>query len=227
MWNRIRAIIRISILAFGGRFMAVKIRTNPRKSASQQRSRLTVDALLEATARILIREGFDKASTNRIAEVAGVSVGSLYQYFPGKEALVAALIDRHRHEIMQVVRGELAEALNLPVEQAMRKLVEVAVKAHRIDPRLHRVLTEQIPRVGRLEKVETFNRENYALFRAYLERRRDEIRRADLGLVAFLCVTSIEALTHSAVLHQKIATGEATAALVDEATRLVVGYLTG
>jgi AcrR family transcriptional regulator len=227
MWNRIRAIIRISILAFGGRFMAVKIRTNPRKSGSQQRSRLTVDALLEATARILIREGFDKASTNRIAEVAGVSVGSLYQYFPGKEALVAALIDRHRHEIMQVVRGELAEALNLPVEQAMRKLVEVAVKAHRIDPRLHRVLTEQIPRVGRLEKVETFNRENYALFRAYLERRRDEIRSADLGLVAFLCVTSIEALTHSAVLHQKIATGEATAALVDEATRLVVGYLTG
>jgi AcrR family transcriptional regulator len=227
MWNRIRAIIRISILAFGGRFMAVKIRTNPRKSGSQQRSRLTVDALLEATARILIREGFDKASTNRIAEVAGVSVGSLYQYFPGKEALVAALIDRHRHEIMQVVRGELAEALNLPVEQAMRKLVEVAVKAHRIDPRLHRVLTEQIPRVGRLEKVETFNRENYALFRAYLERRRDEIRSADLGLVAFSCVTSIEALTHSAVLHQKIATGEATAALVDEATRLVVGYLTG
>ena len=206
--------------------MAVKIRTNPRKSASQQRSRLTVNALLEATARILIREGFDKASTNRIAEVAGVSVGSLYQYFPSKEALVAALIDRHRHETMQVVRGELAEAMNLPVEPAVRKLIEVAVKAHRIDPRLHRVLTEQIPRVGALEKVETFSRENYALFRAYLERHRGEIRAADLELAAFMCVTSIEALTHSAVLHLKVAAGDATAALVEEATRLVVGYLT-
>ena len=72
---------------------------------------MTVNALLEATARILIREGFDKASTNRIAEVAGVSVGSLYQYFPGKEALVAALIDRHNQEVMQVVRGELAQAM--------------------------------------------------------------------------------------------------------------------
>jgi AcrR family transcriptional regulator len=112
----------------------------------------------------LIREGFGNASTNRIAEVAGVSVGSLYQYFPSKEALVAALVDRHRQEISQAVQGELAEAIQLPLGRVVRKLVAVAVKAHRIDPALHRALTEQIPRVGRLEKAETFNRENYALF---------------------------------------------------------------
>ncbi|TIT73203.1 MAG: helix-turn-helix transcriptional regulator, partial [Mesorhizobium sp.] len=75
--------------------MAPKLLTNPRKNASQERSRATMDALIEATARILVRDGFDKASTNRIAEEAGVSVGSLYQYYPGKEALVAAVIDRH------------------------------------------------------------------------------------------------------------------------------------
>lgn len=51
--------------------------TKPRKIAAQERSRLTVDALVKATARILVREGFDEASTNRIAGVAGVSVGSL------------------------------------------------------------------------------------------------------------------------------------------------------
>src|SRR5947199_10350657 len=98
-----------SLLAFGTQDMARKPPTNPRKSASQKRSRATVDALVEATARILVREGFDKASTNRIAEVAGVSVGSLYQYFPNKEALVAAVIDRHQQKIMQTVRGELAD----------------------------------------------------------------------------------------------------------------------
>ena len=203
------------------------MRINPRKTALQKRSRVTVNALLEATARILIREGFDKASTNRIAEVAGVSVGSLYQYFPSKEALVAALIDRHNQEVMQAVQGELAEAVNLPMKQAVRKLVAVAVKAHRIDPKLHRVLAEQIPRVGRLEKAETFNRQNYALFAAYLERHRDEIRSVDLGLAAFVCVTSIEALTHTAVLHHEIVSDEAMEALVGETTRLVVGYLTG
>jgi AcrR family transcriptional regulator len=199
--------------------------TNPRKEASQERSRATVDALIAATARILVREGFDKASTNRIAAVAGVSVGSLYQYFPSKEALVAAVIERHQQEIMRIVRGELAQAANQPIEQGVRTLVAVAVKAHRLDPQLHRVLAEQIPRVGRLEKVATFNRENYDLFRAYLERHRKEIRAADLGLAAFVCVTSIEALTHTAVLHQGIVSDEALAALIDEATRLVVGYL--
>lgn len=60
-----------------------------------------------------------------------MSIGSLYQYFPGKEALVAALVDRHNQEIMQLVRGELAEAANQPMQDAVRRLVAVAVKAHR------------------------------------------------------------------------------------------------
>jgi AcrR family transcriptional regulator len=206
--------------------MARKPATKPRKHASQQRSRATVDALIEATARILVKEGFDKASTNRIAEVAGVSVGSLYQYYPGKEALVAAVIDRHNQDIMQVVRGTLAEIISLPIEPAVRSIVAVAIAAHRVDPKLHRVLAEQLPRTGRLADVETLNREAYALFLAYLESHRAELRVADLDLAAFVCVTSIEALTHTAVLHRSdLLADKAAATLVDEATRLVVGYL--
>ena len=207
--------------------MARRPLTSPRKHASQERSRATVDALVEATARILVREGFDKASTNHIAEQAGVSVGSLYQYFPGKEALIAAVIERHSQEIMQVVRGALAKAVASPLREAVRTLVAAAIEAHRVDPKLHRVLAEQIPRTGKLEKVETFNRENYALFRAYLESHSAELRVVDLELAAFVCVTSIEALTHTAVLHHSeiISDDEAVETLVDEATRLVVGYL--
>jgi AcrR family transcriptional regulator len=207
-------------------YMSTAVRTNPRKTASQERSRVTVDALLEATARILVREGFDKASTNRIAEMAGVSIGSLYQYFPSKEALVAALIDRHNRQVMQAVQGELAEALNLSMEEAVRRLVSIAVKAHRIDPKLHRALTEQIPRVGRLENAEFFNRQYYVLFENYLMSRRGELGVADLGLAAFVCVTSIEALTHTAVLHRKMVSPEEVNALIEQGTRLVVGYLT-
>jgi AcrR family transcriptional regulator len=206
--------------------MARRPLTNPRKQASQERSRATVDALVEATARILVREGFDRASTNRIAQQAGVSVGSLYQYFPSKEALVAAVIDRHNQELMRLVGGALAEVAALPIEQAVRKIVAVAIDAHRIDPRLHRVLAEQIPRTGRLEKVEAFNRQYFALFRDYLEGHRDELRTADLELAAFVCVTSIEALTHTAVLHRpEILSDQAVGKFVDDATRLVVRYL--
>ena len=152
--------------------MARKPLTKPRKNASQERSRATVDTLIEATARILVKEGFDKASTNRIAEKAGVSVGSLYQYFPGKEALVAAVMERHNQEIMQVVRG-LAEVATHRWSKAVRKLVAAAIKAHRVDPKLHRVLAEQIPRPGssRTSKPSTGN---YALFRSLPGAHRNE-----------------------------------------------------
>src|SRR5690349_4930052 len=170
--------------------MARRPPTKPRKTALQARSRATVDALVQATARILVKEGFDKASTNRIAQVAGVSVGSLYQYFPSKEALVAAVIERHQQALMQTVREEWADLVAQPVERAVRRLVAVAVRAHGVDPALHRVLAEQVPRVGKLGEVESFSRENYALFRAYLENHRDELRVGDVELASFVCVTS-------------------------------------
>ena len=198
----------------------------PRKIATQQRSRATVDNLIEATARILVKEGFDKASTNRSAEVAGVSIGSLYQYFPSKEALVAAVIERHQQEIMRTVRGELAQVATLPMNEAMRRFVAVALEAHCLDPHLHRVLTEQIPRVGKLENQGIFSRENFTLFRAYLEGIRSELGVQNLELASFVCVTTIEALTHNAVLHHReVLTDDRKEALAQEGARLVTGYL--
>jgi len=199
--------------------------TKPRKNASQERSRATVDALVEATARILVREGFEKTSTNRIAEIAGVSVGSLYQYFPGKEALVAAVIDRHNEEIMAIVRATLIEVADMPIEKAVRRLVTVAIDAHRINPKLHRVLAEQIPRAGKLD-VEAFNREVHSLIRAYLDSHRKEIRKIDLDVATFVCVSAIEAIAHNMVLNQAEALPEKMVrTLVDETTRMVVGFL--
>jgi len=206
--------------------MARKLQTSPRKSASQERSRLTVDALLEATALVLIREGYDRASTNRIAEVAGVSIGSLYQYFPSKEALVAAVIDRHMQQVSQVTRNALVKVAARPIEVAAREFVSVAIDAHRVDPKLHGVLAEQIPRVGRLENIEANVREGYALVRGYLEAHRDEIDVADLDLAAFVLVTVVEALTHAAVLRRPdILVDDKARRFVDDVTRLVVRYL--
>ena len=206
--------------------MARKVRTNPRKSASQERSRATVDALLEATARVLINEGYDRASTNRIAEVAGVSIGSLYQYFPSKEALVAAVIDRHTQEISEATRDALVKAAARPIEVAAREFVSAGIDGHRVNPRLHGVLAEQIPRVGRLENIEANVREGYALVRGYLEAHRDEIEVADLDLAAFVLVTVVEALTHAAVLRRPdILSDQKAQRFVDDVTRLVVRYL--
>jgi AcrR family transcriptional regulator len=206
--------------------MARRPQTNPRKIASQKRSRLTVEALLEATARVLKKEGYDRASTNKIATVAGVSIGSLYQYFPSKEALVAAVIARHTQELSQVVYNALLKVAARPIEIAARELVAAAIDAHRVDPKLHRVLAEQVPRTGRLEDIEAVERYARGLFRDYLEAHRSEIDVADLDLAAFILVTTVEALTHSAVLRRPdIVADEKAGEFVDEVTRLVLRYL--
>ena len=75
----------------------------PRKSPRQQRSQQTVDTILQATARVLAKHGYAGTNTNRIAETAGVSVGSLYQYFPNKNALIAALHDRHDEQMLALI----------------------------------------------------------------------------------------------------------------------------
>src|SRR5580692_12951123 len=137
--------------------------TNPRKAAIQQRARLTVGALLDATARILVKDGYDKASTNKIALAAGVSIGSLYQYFPSKEALVAAVVDRHMTQMLDLVRDEIVKVAARPVDVAVRRLVTAMSDAYRVDPKLHRVLAEQVPRSGRLVNIEAMDREAYKL----------------------------------------------------------------
>ena len=199
--------------------------TRARKSASQDRSKATVDALLAATARVLVKEGYDHASTNKIADAAGVSIGSLYQYFPSKEALVAAVIERHIDGMIEVVRASAARVALLPLREAARELVGVMIEAHRVDPKLHRVLVEQIPRIGNMEHIEAVDDEALGLVRAYLEVHREELGVQDLEMAAFLAVGAVEAMTHMAVLRRPELLSDAR--FVDEVANLVVRYLRG
>src|SRR4051794_37910637 len=113
--------------------MAPRPRTVPRKAPRQDRSRATVDAILDATARVLVQEGYDRTSTNRIAVKAGVSVGSLYQYFPSKEALVAALVDRHMEEMNQVLLEGMSGLDVKPPERVVRDVIHAMISAHRVE----------------------------------------------------------------------------------------------
>jgi len=203
--------------------MPPRPRTVPRKIAVQERSRDTVEAILAATARILVHEGYDRASTNKIAEAAGVSIGSLYQYFPSKEALVAALIERHSEEMQNVVREALVRVVDSPVHEAARELVRLMIASHGIDPKLHKVLTEQVPRIGRLDRLFAMEAQITALVRAYLERHQDEIVPEDLDIAAFVLVQAVEALTHGAVVRNPELLDRR---LENEITAMVVRYLT-
>ena len=198
-------------------------RTAPRKRPRQQRSHATVDAILDATARVLCTTGYDRASTNRIALAAGVSVGSLYQYFPSKEALVAALIERHVAEMTTLVKVKLAEVALEPLHVAIRTMIQAMFDAHAVDPRLHKVLIEQVPRVGRLEQVVGVEREVEALVAAMLGARRSEVRPARLEAVAFVLCNVVEAVTHAAVLAEL--EPKRSRDVAEELTDMVLRYL--
>lgn len=202
--------------------MAARVRTAPRKQAVQPRAKATVDVILEATARLLVREGYDRTSTNKVAVAAGVSIGSLYQYFPSKEALVAALMDRHTDEMMALVRGKTAEVWASPVPVVVETLVRAMIEAHAVDPKLHKVFVEQVPRVGRLERLHDLETEVLGLARAFLEAHKSELRPLDLDVAAFVSVATIEALTHAAVLVREDLLDER---LVREIRDVVVRYL--
>src|SRR5262249_27248936 len=94
-----------------------------RKLPTQDRSRRTVDVLLEATTRVLKKHGYTKSVTNLIAEVAGVSVGTLYQYFSSKESLIAAVVDRHVDLLTSLAERELANAAKQPLKKAIEEMV--------------------------------------------------------------------------------------------------------
>jgi AcrR family transcriptional regulator len=200
-----------------------RVVTTPRKAPQQARSLATVDAILTATARVLVKHGYDHASTNRVAEEAGVSVGSLYQYFPTKEALVAALIDRHMTEMTALIETNIDVLRDAPLPVATRALVKLMLKAHAQNPKLHKIFAEQVPRVGRMSRFYDIERQIGERIRAYLEGHERELRIQNLDMSLFIVVSVVEALTHMTVVDHPGRFDEEE--LLDEITTLVVRYV--
>lgn len=113
---------------------------NPRKTPRQRRSAELVEAIYEGGARILETEGLAGLNTNRVAEVAGVSVGSLYQYFPSKEAIVAGLLRRSRQELLDGMRKVMATCEGQTFEEVVDRLLGVAARGQFDRPNLARTL---------------------------------------------------------------------------------------
>ncbi|HET9626687.1 MAG TPA: TetR/AcrR family transcriptional regulator [Kofleriaceae bacterium] len=203
--------------------MQRQVRTTPRKRPRQDRSRATVDTILEATARVLVKHGFDGLTTNLVADTAGVSIGSLYQYYPNKAALVGALIEKHVEEMTSLVLSELTRVAQLPMARAIRSVVELMIRAHAVEPELHRVLTEQVPRVGRMAKLREIDALAHRMVAGLLAHRRAELAIEDPDMTAFVLVSAIEAITHRAALFQPELLRDPK--LIDETCTMVRRYL--
>lgn len=195
---------------------------NPRKQPVQKRSRQTVEVILQATARVLVRYGYDRTTTNLVAEKAGVSIGSLYEYFPNKESLVAALATAHVEELMERVDRVLGASVESDSGGVVAALLRAGLDAHRVNPALHKVLVEQVPRIGALAASLDISSVLQRKIEADLQRRAPGLPPVRARMIALVLETCIEALTHRAVVEapEWLETGEIEA----EALRLLQPY---
>ncbi|ADB53288.1 TetR/AcrR family transcriptional regulator [Conexibacter woesei] len=204
-----------------------RARLSPRKQPRQERARETVEAILEAAAQVFERHGYAAGTTNRIAERAGISIGSLYQYFPGKDAILLAIVERHVDEgaraMTPLLDGLLAEAP--PLRDGLRRVVEAMVALHRDRPALHRVLFEEAPRPpGLRRRLDALAAAAAARLAAYL-RASPEATVADAELAARLIVQVIESVTHNLVIHP--AGEHPPEAWIDATVAMLAAYATG
>ncbi|MBC7990769.1 MAG: TetR/AcrR family transcriptional regulator [Luteimonas sp.] len=162
---------------------------------------MTVDAILEAASILFAKDGFDATSTTRIAERAGVSVGSLYEYFPNKEALVAKLIKRHCDRMIERFAQRFRGAEAKPLEDVIASFVEATHEAYAENMRLHRVLLEQMGKVSRPHHLRRVSLAIVDLLEQALAKCGSAVRRPSIRLAAFVVETTVEALTHRAILY--------------------------
>ena len=203
---------------------ATKETWKPRKRPVQRRSQKTVGYVLEAAAQLFAELGYERTTTNHVAQKAGVSIGSIYQYFPNKEALLLALAESHLSEVREravAALRDLREA-GVPPEEFFRGFVEFIVDFHQGGEPLHDLFFEEAPSSSRLvELVRAINVGCAAEIEGYLGE--CGLAGDDLSLKAAVLTGMAGNLTHEVALDPP--TRHHPAAYQEEVVRACLAYL--
>jgi AcrR family transcriptional regulator len=172
-----------------------------RRRPVQSRAQETVTAILDAVVRLLKRKGSSAITTNNIAATAGVSIGSVYQYFPNKRAIFIALHQRHIDQVDRILRQKICESAGEPLEKLVSSLVDGMIEIHAGDPELAALLDSEIPH--RADGTEELSSRLHECFRVALAPHAKRVgRTVKLDVRAFLLANMVEALGHALVLRR-------------------------
>jgi AcrR family transcriptional regulator len=199
---------------------------DPRRAPRQERARSTVASIVEATARVVAEAGLDRATTSRIAHVAGVSIGSLYQYFPGKQALFSALIENQAACDVDSVRNAVDTSRGLPLEERIVRAFDAGFSPILARPRLYIWIFTYMPALGLLPVARKLERELAVELRRLLLEHPDELGHVDTDL---LILGGIGALRGALITlaHHRPDLLEDAASLREELIAIVQGALAG
>ncbi len=200
-------------------------RLKPRKSPSQARSKALVDAVVEAGARVLVERGWDAMTMQQVAEVAGVSPGSLYQYFPDQASLVTEIIERQSTRELEFHQARMASLrADATLGEVLDGLVDALLGFQAQEGPLMRQTLAALQHLGRYARLAERAAGGAQLLRAVLEAYRASIDpQVDLDLATHVLSNAIHSLTHDGVLPRPPSLGDV--ALRRELQRLIRGYL--
>lgn len=167
-----------------------------RKQPAQQRSRDMVATLVDAAARTIVERGLDNATTNHIAETAGVSVGSLYQYFDGKDAIIEALLQRQAAQLLVVVDQRLRALIDRDARTITQGILEAVFDVVENDP-CQRELARHWDRLRTRSTFRALEQHMMEACRVYLLRHHQQYRIENLPAALFVAINSM----HYTVAH--------------------------
>ena len=173
-------------------------RPQPRKQPRQSRSLMTVEDILEAAAQLLVAEGRDALTTTRVAERAGVSVGTLYQYFADLDTLLAKLVEQHLQRERDAMTAALHAGSSMPLPQLLDRLVDAFTGVFAEHPELSGALYSEIRRASWRPELDELGQDTTHVIAHLLHQRADEVRVSDPSLAAFVLVNAIDALVQRA-----------------------------
>jgi AcrR family transcriptional regulator len=171
----------------------VKTPASARRSPSQVRARESVAVILEASAQVLQQHGYKAATTNRIAERAGVSVGTIYQYFGNKDEIFDALIEKEAGDYLAALRHAMPEP-SLPLDAALRALLQAGYSHHRLILGLQQVMYN-VPHTVYAARSKLIRDELHQLLIAFLSARNLRDTEQDYATAADLVIAMCEGMT--------------------------------
>lgn len=162
-----------------------------RKRPQQQRSRQMVDTLIEATARTIARHGLDATTTPLIAETAGVSVGSLYQYFDGKEALIAALLDKLARDVTRMLNQRVVLTEQVTLQDMVRTSIRLTLALMHNDEGLYLEIARNWHRLPVHRVADTLEQHVMEMGRIYFLKHLHDYPIPDLQVRLFVAYNSV------------------------------------
>lgn len=162
-----------------------------RKKPKQARSKELVSSIFEATVRILPKVGSYQITTKKIAELAGVSIGSLYQYFPNKEALLGALMDFMMKELTEKAYRRIDELNGLPLDEFVSQFIDFTVDLFMTDKEKIGEIYRRAPELSRIPNLFELRREIVVRLAKQLRAHRSELSESDSIRLIFISVNSV------------------------------------